>query len=297
MKKLLFAVLYATGVTRLVAWANRVQVTILCYHSVTKPGSQPADDPFKLHLQLDLFIKHLEHLRSNYQIISLSEVVRARRENTKLPPRSVVLTFDDGFRNFSTVVADELLRRGLPATNFIVIDKTENHVKPQTTEHANLTDEERHLSWADVKRLARLGFEFGSHSCSHSRLLSLSLEGVRKELEDSLGALIEHLGPSRFALSYPHGQTSEDISRLAESLGYSCALTTSLGGNHANEDLFALNRTVVAADDDVATFAARVSGLTWWANRLLNFLHVSPDRSMKMMVRQYKPLVSDNLDL
>jgi len=74
-------------------------------------------------------------------------------------------------------------------------------------------------------------------------------------------------------------------------------LTTSLGGNHANEDLFALNRTVVAADDDVATFAARVSGLTWWANRLLNFLHVSPDRSMKMMVRQYKPLVSDNLDL
>lgn len=295
MKKLLFAVLYATGVIRLIAWANRAQVTILCYHSVTKENSQTRDDPFKLHLQRDLFVQHLDLLQSNYNVIPLSEVVRAHREGTRLPSHSVVLTFDDGFRNFRTVVAKELLSRGLSATNFIVIDKTHNDENSATSEGKTLTGDDGHLTWADVKQLALQGFEFGSHSCSHSRLVNLSLEGVHKELEDSRAALIEHLGPLDFPLSYPHGQTSEDICRLAESLGYSCGVTTSLGRNRAGTDLFSLNRTVVASDDNLATFAARVSGLTWWANRFLSLM--GRKGSMIGLVHPYKSLVSDNLDV
>ena len=54
---------------------------------------------------------------------------------------------------------------------------------------------------------------------------------------------------------------------MAEALGYSCALTGELGGNGPEADLFDLRRVVIAGDDDPATFAARVSGLTWWYDR------------------------------
>ena len=296
MKKLLFAVLYITGVTRLIAWFNRAQVTILCYHSVTKAERPPGQDPYKLHLSYSRFVEHLDHLRSRYRIISLSDFVRAHRAKKKLPPHSVVLTFDDGFRNFSTVAAKELLSRGLSATIFIVIDKTDNGDYPQARGQAILTDDNSHLSWTDVKRLALDGFEFGSHSYSHPRLLTLPPEAVRKELAESRAALITQLGSSNFALSYPHGQTSEEISRLAESLGYSCGLTGWLGGNSLSTNLFALNRTVVASDDDLATFAARVSGLTWWGSRLLWVLRRIRNGSNATLAH-YSPSVSDNIGL
>ena len=277
MKKFLFALLYATGVCRLVAWANRTEVNILCYHSVTKRRNLPRD-PFKLHLQFEPFLRQLDHLQSNYKVISLSDFIRARREKTPLPPHSVVLTFDDGLRNFGTVAAPELLQRGLPATAFLVTDKTSASDNRQPNAQWALEDDETFLSWAEVKTLALEGMEFGSHSCSHSRLSNLSLEAAQRELHESRVALLTHLDHGGIALSYPHGQTSDAISQLAESLGYSCGLTTALGRNGNNSNPFALRRTVIAGDDDLPTFAARVSGLTWRTDKLLGFIRREKER-------------------
>lgn len=296
MKKLLFALLYATGVCRLVAWAIRSQVTILCYHSVTKRSTLP-QDPFKLHLRLELFVKHLDYLQSNYKVISLSTFIRARRENTPLPPHSVVLTFDDGYRNFSTVAARELLKRRLPATVFLVTDKS----SASDNRHPNTPwvpkDDDTFLSWAEVKTLALEGTEFGSHSCSHSRLLNLSPEAAQRELHESRATLLTHLDHDGIALSYPHGQTSDAISQLAESLGYSCGLTTALGRNGNNSNLFALRRTVIAGDDDLPTFAARVSGLTWGTDKLLGFIRGAKRKANAPPISSYETLVSNNLDV
>lgn len=296
MKKHLFAFLYATGVCRLVAWANRTEVPILCYHSVTKRKHLPPD-PFKLHLKLELFRKQLDHLQSNYQVISLSDFIRARREKTPLPPHSVVLTFDDGFRNFSTVVAPELLKRGLTVTCFLVIDKTSASDNCQLNAQWALQDDETFLSWDEVKTLAMEGMEFGSHSCSHSILSNLSLEAAQRELQESRAALLTYLGHDNIAFSYPHGRSSEAVGQLAESLGYSCALTTALGRNGNNSNLFALRRTVVAGDDDVPIFAARVSGLTWWAGKLLGVLRGAKRRANTTPIRSYEPLAPNNLDV
>ncbi len=296
MKRLLFALLNATGVIRLVAWLNREQVTVLCYHSVTKRSDCP-HDPFKLHLHLGLFLDHLDHLQSNYQVISLGDLIRARREQTSLPPHSVVLTFDDGIRNFKTVVARVLLQRKLPATAFLVTDKTDARLNSRLQDEWILEDDDAFLSWEEVQTLARQGISFGSHSCSHPRLLGLSPEAVRKELQDSRAALMLHLEQPSFPFSYPHGQTSKAISRMAESLGYSCAFTTALGRNTSNSDLFALCRTVVASDDDIPTFAARVSGLTWWTSRLRGFLGTRESESIAPQIDLYEPLVPNKLDV
>lgn len=267
-KRFLFALLFATRLTRFVAWLNRRRVPILCYHSVTRQQELNQNDPHKLHLRFDSFLHHLDYLQAHYQIISLAEFVRARRENASLPSRAAVLTFDDGVRNFFSVVAPLLLNRGVPATSFIVTGQSFTQKDSKLNGSWTPEDDEAYLSWSEVRELADQGLDFGSHTATHAALPEIPPAQARAELQESLEALSTYLGPQGFPLSYPHGRTSEGISRLSESLGYSCAVTTVLGQNDSECDLFALRRTVIASDDDLPTFAARVSGLTAWYSRI-----------------------------
>jgi peptidoglycan/xylan/chitin deacetylase (PgdA/CDA1 family) len=267
-KKFLFALLFATRLTRFVAWLNRDKVNILCYHSVTPRSDPYTHDPYKLHLRIDDFLNHLDYLQTYYHIISLAEFVKARREQSKLPANAVIITFDDGVRNFLTVVAPILLKKGIPATCFIVTGENFTPEMPALNEEWSPADDELYLSWSEIRKLAEAGLDFGSHTCNHHALPDLSLAEATCELKESLQALKTYLGPSSFALSYPHGRTSTAISRLARSLEYSCAVTTALGHNDLQSDLFALRRTVIASDDALPTFAARISGLTFWYTRV-----------------------------
>ena len=88
-----------------------------------------------------------------------------------------------------------------------------------------------------------------------------------------------NLGQAQVSLSYPYGQVSESISRLAKSIGYSCAIAGDAGPNDQGANLYELSRTVIASDDDIATFSARVSGLTWWISRGRRLFHPEIDVS------------------
>ncbi|MCA1818139.1 MAG: polysaccharide deacetylase family protein, partial [Acidobacteria bacterium] len=62
MKKLLFALLHAAGVTRLAAWRNRRRVVFLCYHGVTERTTRAAHDPHGIHVPAPLFERQLDYL-------------------------------------------------------------------------------------------------------------------------------------------------------------------------------------------------------------------------------------------
>ena len=263
MKRSLFALLHATRALNLVSWLNRRKVTILCYHSITAGREPVSHDPYKQHIPLHLFLEHLDHVQSHYRVISLADFLRAKRENSRLPDYSVVLTFDDGFQDFSTVAAGHLTQRKLPATVFVITDRAYGKLPPNG---------ETFLSWPEIQALAASGTQVGSHTCSHPRLPDLPFDELRRELADARTAILSHVRQESVPLSYPYGQTSEAISRVVQSLGYCCGIGGELGPNGSDADVFALSRTVVASDDDLATFAARVSGLTWWASRLRGIL-------------------------
>ena len=259
MKRFLFALLHWSCVLGLVSWLNRKRVTILCYHSVLATNEAAPHDPHKQHIPIGLFLNHLDYLQGNYRIISLTEFVKAKRENHRLPNYSVVLTFDDGFEDFFSVAAPHLARRKLPATVFVITDRAYGYLPPNG---------ESFLSWPEIQELAAAGVQVGSHTCSHPALLGLPVAEATRELADSRTAILQHLSREDVPLSFPYGQTSSAISKLAQSLGYSCAINGVIGPNGGDADLFALSRTVIASDDDLVTFAARVSGLTWWADKL-----------------------------
>src|SRR5437588_3496910 len=268
MKKLFFSVLRGAGFVRLVSCWHRDRTIFLCYHSVTK-WPQLIPHEFKLHTSASLFTKHLDYLQRHYRVIPLGEYLEARRDARRLPNYTAVLTFDDGTRNFLTVVAPILRERRLPATAFVITKSTSDREDSLFADEWSPIDDHLHLSWSEIRALAAPpGIEIGSHSHTHPDLTVVTRDEALAELRDSLAAIVEHIGNARPALAYPHGRASADVREMAASLGYSCAFTGELGANDAASDLYDLRRVVIAGDDDPDTFAARVSGLTWWYNRL-----------------------------
>jgi len=270
---------------------------ILCYHSVSMRPDDLISSKHRQHISADLFISHLEYLKRRYHLISLDEYLRLRREGRALPEKSVVLTFDDGFRNFLTVAARLLTERNIHATVFLIIERTLERKNSIIERQWKPDDDSSYVSWPEVQALAQeSGIEFGSHSHSHPRLTQIPLEEAERELRDSYAAIAEHLGYESMALAFPHGETTDEICSLAVTLGYDCALTGTLGPNDMKTDRYKLRRTVIADDDDIATFAARISGLTWWFERARSLFKRASARPFGQSVATPQPTVLDQTD-
>jgi peptidoglycan/xylan/chitin deacetylase (PgdA/CDA1 family) len=109
-------VLHGCGVFSLVAGSKwrRQRLLILCYHGTAledehlwRPG---------LYMPPDILEKRLVLLKKqNYSVIGLNEGLQALREGT-LPPRSVVITFDDGTHDFYRQAYPRLKSFGFPVT-------------------------------------------------------------------------------------------------------------------------------------------------------------------------------------
>ena len=259
MKRSLYKVLFRLGVTRLVAWWNRRRVMILCYHGVTARAERMADDPTGLHIRAERFEAQLEHLRRHYRVLPLGEYLAARRAGRRLPPRSVVITFDDGYRNFYTMAAPRLRERGLPASLFLTVG--EIGVAPRGDGGWEPEDDVRYLSWPEVLELREHGVEVGSHTCTHPKLSKLPAGEAERELRESLAEVARRTGEAAPPFAYPFGDYTPELAERTRSLGYSCALTTDAGANDDGADLYQLRRVLVGDDDDEPAFAARVSGL------------------------------------
>lgn len=265
MKNSLFALLHALGVVRIAAWCNRKRVMILCYHGVTEREPRGAPDPDGVHVGRERFEAHLDYLRRCYNVISLTQYLEARRARHPLPHNSVVITFDDGYRNFLTSALPALSARGMHATVFLVTACVRDTDDADAPRRWRPCDDRLLLSWAEARELEAGGrVEFGSHTCTHPDLSSLTPEEAERELCCSRRALDANLRRVVRAFAYPFGKHSPDLARQAQAAGYACALTDRGGGNDDGSDLFTLRRELIGAGDDVAAFAARVSGLRWW---------------------------------
>jgi peptidoglycan/xylan/chitin deacetylase (PgdA/CDA1 family) len=264
-QEIFYKLFYFFRLTDFARFWNRTNTMILCYHGITERLGPDPEDRSSIVVHRALFRSQLTYIQRHYTVIPLSDYLVARQNRQRVPQHSVVLTFDDGLRNFFTVAAPVLNELGLPATMFLVTDRVEARDQSNLGPNWAPLDDRISLSWPEAMALhSSQAIKFGSHTCSHLDLPQLSAN-VDRELHDSLRALHENLHdvfpPS---LAYPYGNYSQTIAAKARSAGYSCALTTDAGCNSVNTDLFQLRRAVVRRYDTVDIFAARVSGLVGW---------------------------------
>jgi peptidoglycan/xylan/chitin deacetylase (PgdA/CDA1 family) len=258
------------------------------YHSV----SASSHDPWRLHVTPQAFETQLRVLRERYRPLALREL-GARLAAGEVPPRSVVVTFDDGYRDNLDVAAPLLASFELPATVFVTtgylglardfwweelaevcalagIDPRERWERLRGLDRREREGEldglwavagrERPepstaLTPAEVARLAAAaGIEIGAHTRTHPHLSTLTEAEQLEEIDGSRRELEAALGEPVTSFSYPHGDFSPATKRLVGAAGLTLACTTAPGAVSSLSDPLELPR-VRALSWDADAFA------------------------------------------
>jgi peptidoglycan/xylan/chitin deacetylase (PgdA/CDA1 family) len=231
-------------------------VVILQYHQIMDLSADL--DPWGLVVSPAQFEWQIAYLhRAGFRCLSLNEALRAMTSGSRLPHRSVVLTFDDGYRDLYTVVQRVLAKFDFVATVFVVTSRM-----GQNSDWYGQKDDLGMplLSWAEAVELTKSGFTFGSHTDTHPFLPQLGDEAVGRELRDSKAILEARLGVSVEWLAYPYNQVDERVRRLVAECGYAAAC----GNTQGPVDRFHTWRTECNRTDTALAFVWKAHGGHQW---------------------------------
>jgi peptidoglycan/xylan/chitin deacetylase (PgdA/CDA1 family) len=189
---------------------------VLAYHGVNHVTD--VDDPHHLVVSPEHLEAHIGLLRRRgYRFMTVEELAIAEAE-TAPPPRTAILTFDDGWLDGLTCVAPLLQRLGLRATFNVCPGMWEGQHQFVAGEAGRL------LGQDDARRLAQSGMELGSHAMSHRDLRGLGDDELRDELEASKAGVEAITGRRCHTLAYPYGLFDARVERAAADAGYEVAL-------------------------------------------------------------------------
>lgn len=126
---------------------------------------------------------------------------------------------------------------------------------------------QRFMSWNDARRLAAAGFDLGSHTATHPILASLSIEPLRRELQESRAEIESRTGRPCVALAYPNGRTrdvGETVLAETAAAGYEYAFTVSNRWCRRSADPLQIDRISPPGHADIETFIVHASGFRQW---------------------------------
>jgi glycosyltransferase involved in cell wall biosynthesis/peptidoglycan/xylan/chitin deacetylase (PgdA/CDA1 family) len=198
---------------------------IVCYHALSD------DWDASLAVTPDLFSTHMHALyRRGFQALTFTEAERRRRAGD-LPPRTVVVTFDDGYAS-TALAAPILADLGWAATVFILPGYTDSGERfawkgPDAWLATSHAGELTPLDWEGVRRLVQAGWEVGAHTLTHPWLTSVDDATLERELVAARQALISRLGRCD-SLAYPYGASDERVVAATRNAGYTAACTLDL---------------------------------------------------------------------
>ena len=91
---------------------------VLTYHRVIDPGDAP-HYPGVLSATPNGFAAQMRTIAERFRVVPIAEVVTALRERAPLPPRALLITFDDAYRDFADHAWPVLKELGLPVALFV----------------------------------------------------------------------------------------------------------------------------------------------------------------------------------
>lgn len=184
---------------------KRNGVTVLAYHLVDGGTQSPVD------ISGGLFRAHLHELSTHAHVVSLREAVDLLVGRAPVAPRTVVLTFDDAYRNFYTHVFPLLQEHGFPATLYVPTHFVDEKGPPPIAG----TDGLPACSWGELRTMQESGLvTIGAHTRSHPSLPDVSPARARWELATGRERLEDEMGTPVPDFCYPRGLWTHALERL-----------------------------------------------------------------------------------
>ena len=248
---------------RLVASDLTLCVPILMYHSVSEPAVDERHPYFETATSPTVFAEQMKFLKeAGYRTVTLDEAVRHVKSGEQDCQPRVVLTFDDGFRDFYTNAFPILENYQFTATVFLPTKYISEESRQFKGWHC--------MTWGEVRELYGAGIAFGSHTVSHHQLTTLTAPEVEEEIRGSKEAIEDRLGGSVDSFSYPFAFPETDrlfkrtLRDLLVAQGYQNGVTTVIGTCRSKSDCFFLPRLPANSWDDRCLFRAKLEGAYDW---------------------------------
>ncbi|MGB9825466.1 MAG: polysaccharide deacetylase family protein [Desulfofundulus sp.] len=231
------------------------RVAVLMYHHISNtPRGSAVITP-------QLFRAHLDILqKEGYHVISTEKLARFLSGKDTIPPKAVVITFDDGYESFYTYAYPELRKRNMPATCFVIVKYVGDTKGTPVTRFT--WQQIPKLTWEQMREMQAHGMSFYPHTYdSHylarfapgipaARHMRPVLAGpvwlekenrretekeyearVREDLLKAKEIMEKELGRPMDQFCWPYGVDSPAALRIARSLGYKYFYYTSKGLN------------------------------------------------------------------
>lgn len=190
--------------------ARAARVPVMMYHDIL-PEKQVSFDVTPAE-----FEAHLQAIRDkNLTPISLDQLMVHLRTGMPLPPKPILLTFDDGYEGHYTHVYPLLKKYNYPATFSIYTAKVGKKMGRSS------------LNWEQLREMAKDPLiTIAAHSVSHPPdLTKVSEAQLKTELTESKQVLERELGIPIHYFTYPEGKYNQQVANFVQQAGYSAALT------------------------------------------------------------------------
>lgn len=227
------------------------RLSILLYHSISESDDFFAVSPARLAEQI-------RTLKKRADIISFADAIAYLR-GAPLRRDAVVLTFDDGYRDFAENAVPILTAERAPATVFVM---------GGDPDRGELGNEHPLMSSADAGLLEHSLITVGSHGATHRKLSKLSENEATREMCDSMESIARTFGSSPRFLAYPKGAWNTKVAVLAKEAGYEAACTVEQRAVVRSDSPWALPRIQIDSSTSPALFTAKLTPASDWYHAL-----------------------------
>lgn len=204
------------------------KLPILIYHYVEYVTDEKDTIRQSLNINPRTFENQINTLKdSAYTFVTPSDIQKIERGELSIE-KPVIISFDDGYRDFYTDVFPILKKHQVKAVAYIV---------------PGFLDKLNYMYWNQVKEISSSGLvEIGAHTINHRSLNNLTNDAAFREINDSKIILELALGEKITTFAYPYGHFNDQTPDLVKSAGFTSALTTDEGTNENLDDKFLLKR-------------------------------------------------------
>lgn len=219
------------------------RVPILMYHYISVPP--PDADIYRLDLSVTptAFEAQMAYLAAEgYHPIRLADLTDYLLNGTPLPPKPIVLTFDDGYAdNYDNALP--VLRKYKFTGTFFIITQFVDDKKPG------------YMNWDQVEEMAIEGMEIGSHTLDHIDLRGKSRAIQSTEIAGSKAMIEARIGTPVKSFCYPASRYDALTISILRSTDYLGATTEIQGTLQSTADIYQLQRIRVRGSYSVSDFA------------------------------------------
>ena len=222
------------------------EVPVLMYHSIATEATRKfrrfAVDPAE-------FAAQMEYLAAaGYRTVTAAELA-GREPGGPVPPRAVVLTFDDAYTDFYSAALPVLRAHGFRATLYVPT----GFVGGTTRFNVSVGEQDRAvLSWPALADIAAEGIEVAAHSHSHPQLDRVPAAVVSDEVRRCRSLLEDNLGVAVDGFAYPFGFWNRAAREAVAAAGYRYACAVAELMTAPADDMLTLPRLTVNAGIGVA---------------------------------------------